>query len=81
MRIAFDAMALVNVIDSREILLKRCRPSMDTATTAPFGMECCSGSRISDSGTLAHGRFNRNDLEKLGSGALTKPREMTRRNP
>ena len=29
---------LVNVFDSREILLKRCRPSMDTATTAPFAI-------------------------------------------
>src|ERR1700710_103788 len=55
---------LVNAIASRDVLLKRCLPSTDTATTAPSGTECCrSEFRILDLGTFAERPGQSDDLE------------------
>ena len=55
---------LLRVMESRDVLLKRCLPSTETATTAPFGAgSCSSGCRISDSGTFAERPIQLDDLE------------------
>jgi hypothetical protein len=55
---------LVRAMENREALLKRCLPSTDTATTAPSRAgSCCSGFRMSASGTFAERPIQPGDLE------------------
>src|ERR1700749_3537300 len=55
---------LVNVIDGRDILLKRCLPSTDTATTVPSGAGSCHAEcRISDLDTFAERPVQADDHE------------------
>jgi len=55
---------LVNVIDGRDVLLKRCLPSTDTATTVPSGAGSCHAEcRISDSDTFAERPVQADDRE------------------
>src|SRR6185437_3448528 len=55
---------LVKLIDGRDVLLNRCLPSTDTATTAPSETGSCHAEyRISDSDTFAERPVQSDDLE------------------